>query len=234
MYNSLQTWHVSLSRMVRSKCILCISHSCICRFCVLLSFRGHAPRLWLWGPWRGQVGALFISLIMWTQLKYWRMGYFLSNEEKLSTWRDKWRKSVNMTRQMGLMWKYWWGLLWHKLSSVQTAYDPNKQVSIKKSQNNTAWYCLAHLVASKSPMTHLGMLRRRKVRTIIDIILVMMTINMMMVIIRMMMTIILCPPGQMHFFPSRLGLGLLEPAEAEFEVLFITILPHFSNITLSL
>ena len=83
-------------------------------------------------------------------------------------------------------------------------------------------------------MTHLGMLRRRKVRTIIDIILVMMTINMMMVIIRMMMTIILLPPGQMHFFPSRLGLGLLEPAEAEFEVLFITILPHFSNITLSL
>ena len=71
-------------------------------------------------------------------------------------------------------------------------------------------------------------------RTIIDIILVMMTINMMMVIIRMMMIIILCPPGQMHFFPSRLGLGLLEPAKAEFEVLFSTILPHLFNINLSL
>ena len=38
-------------------------------------------------------------------------------------------------------------------------------------------------------------------------------------------------PGQMHFFPSRLGLGLLEPAKAEFEVLFIIILSHLVNIT---
>ena len=90
-------------------------------------------------------------------------------------------------------------------------------------------------------MTHLGMLRRRKVRTIIDIILVMMTIIVMMVIMRMMTILfIICfivsfdlmsAPGQMHFFPSRLGLGLLEPAKAEFEVLFIIILSHLVNIT---
>ena len=42
---------------------------------------------------------------------------------------------------------------------------------------------------------------------------------------------ILSQPGQMHFFPSRLGLGLLEPAKAEFEVLFIIILSHLVNIT---
>ena len=111
MYNP---WHVSLSRMVRSKCVLCISHSCISTFCELLSFPGHAPRLLLWGPWRGQVGDLFISLYtMWTELEYWR-GFCKqsilqkktirdicrqmekncqrneTNEEKLSTWRDEW------------------------------------------------------------------------------------------------------------------------------------------------
>ena len=31
-------------------------------FCVLLSYTAHAPILWLWGPWRGQDGDLFISV----------------------------------------------------------------------------------------------------------------------------------------------------------------------------
>ena len=138
------------------------------------------------------------------------MGYLLSNEEKLSTWRDKWRKVVNVTRQMGLMWKHWWGLLWHKLSSVQTANHSNKQVPIKESQNNTAkdpnkgvptkiyhlknntaWYSLVHLVASKSPMTHLGMLRRRKVRTMIDIILIVITSILMMLNIQIIILIMM-------------------------------------------
>ena len=31
-------------------------------FCVLLLYTAHAPILWLWGPWRGQDGDLFISV----------------------------------------------------------------------------------------------------------------------------------------------------------------------------
>ena len=49
----------------------------------------------------------------------------------------------------------------------------------------------SYLVASKSPMTHLGMLRRRKVRTMMDIILVMMTIILMMRTIQMIILIMM-------------------------------------------
>ena len=49
----------------------------------------------------------------------------------------------------------------------------------------------SYLVASKSPMTHLGMLRRRKVSTIIDIILIVIKIILMMMTIQVVILIMM-------------------------------------------
>ena len=49
----------------------------------------------------------------------------------------------------------------------------------------------SYLVASKSPMTHLGMLRRRKVRTMMDIILVVIKIILMMMTIQLVILIMM-------------------------------------------
>ena len=53
-------------------------------------------------------------------------------------------------------------------SVIQTGGSSVKLSLMEKIEPSSFW---KYLVASKSPMTHLGMLSRRKVRTIIDIIL---------------------------------------------------------------
>ena len=103
IYNPLQTWHVSLIRMVRSKCIFCISYSCISTFCLLLLFPGHAPRLWLWGPGRRQIGNLFICLYNVDPaqvLKKLLQNNQFFTKRQYGIFAVKWRIIANVTRQM--------------------------------------------------------------------------------------------------------------------------------------